>query len=69
MPKKKPETPHLEFVTEYIRELAAIQEIRDSAENDQKEDPQTVFPNCIHSSTLMQLELESQVGQLNRDAP
>ena len=24
----KPETPHLEFVTEYIRELAAVERIR-----------------------------------------
>jgi hypothetical protein len=65
-PKNKPETPHLEFVTEYIRELAATQEVRDSAENDLKQDPQAVFSNCIHSSTLMQLELESQVNQLKR---
>lgn len=64
--EKKPETPHLEFVTEYIRELAAIQDIRESAETDLKQDPQAVFSNCIHSSTLMQLELGSQVSQLNR---
>jgi hypothetical protein len=64
--KTKPETPHLEFVTEYIRELAAIQDIRDSAENDLKEDPRAVFSNCIHSSTLMQLELGSQVSQLKQ---
>jgi hypothetical protein len=64
--KTKPETPHLEFVTEYIRELAATQEIRDSAESDLTQDPQAVFSNCIHSSTLMQLELGSQVSQLKR---
>jgi hypothetical protein len=56
----------LEFVTEYIRELAETQEIRDTAESDLTQDPQAVFSNCIHSSTLMQLELESQVGQLKR---
>jgi hypothetical protein len=64
--KNKPETPHLEFVTEYIRELAATQEIRDTAERDLAQDPQAVFSNCIHSSTLMQLELGSQVSQLKQ---
>ena len=65
-PQKKPETPHLEFVTEYIRELAATQELRDTAESDLTQDTQAAFSNCIHLSTLMQLELESQVGQLKQ---
>lgn len=65
-PEKKPETPHLEFVTEYIRELASIQEIRESSERDLKQDPSATFSNCIHMSTLMQLELDSQIGQLKR---
>ena len=63
-PANKPETPHLEFVTEFIRELAAIQDIREAAESDLKQDPQAVFSNCIHSSTLMQLELGSHISQL-----
>jgi hypothetical protein len=65
-PESNPETPHVEFVTEYIRELAAIQDIREAAESDLKQDPQAVFSNCIHSSTLMQLELGSQISQLKR---
>jgi hypothetical protein len=65
-PENKPETPHLEFVTEYVRELASIQEIRESSERDLKQDPGATFSNCIHTSTLMQLELESQIGQLKR---
>lgn len=66
-PQTKPETPHLEFVTEYIRELAAIEQVRDSAESDPKQDdPQSTFTNAIHAGTLMQLELESQKRQLNR---
>jgi hypothetical protein len=65
-PKIKPETPHLEFVTEYIRELAAIQNIRESAEKDLKEDPQSAFSNGIHTGTMMQLELRSQIYQLKR---
>jgi hypothetical protein len=65
-PENKPETPHLEFVTEYIRELASIQEIRESGERDLKQDSGATFSNCIHTSTLMQLELDSQIGQLKR---
>ena len=56
----------MEFVTEYIRELASIQEIRDSSERDLKQDPDSTFTNCIHATTLMQLELDSQIGQLRR---
>jgi hypothetical protein len=65
-PENKPETPHLDFVTEYIRELASIQEIRESGERDLKQDSDATFSNCIHTSTLMQLELDSQIGQLKR---
>lgn len=63
---KKPETSHLAFVTEYIREMAAIESIRASAEQELKpEDANSeVFSNAIHSSTLFQLELRSQIGML-----
>src|SRR6266850_4659933 len=61
---EKPETPHLEFVTEYIRELAAIENIRESGEQELKEDPNSAFSNMIHSSTLFQLELASQIKML-----
>lgn len=63
---KKPETPHLEFVAEYVRELAAVQDIRESAEKDLKQDPQSAFSNGIHTGTMMQLELGSQINQLKR---
>jgi hypothetical protein len=61
---EKPETPHLVFVTEYIRELAAIENIRESGEQEQREDPNSTFSNMIHSSTLFQLELGSQIKML-----
>ncbi len=61
---KKPETPHLVFVTEYIRELAAIENIRESGEQELKQDPNSTFSNMIHSSTLFQLELGSQIRML-----
>lgn len=61
---EKPETPHLVFVSEFIRELAAIENIRDSGEQELKKDPNSTFSNMIHSSTLFQLELGSQVRML-----
>jgi hypothetical protein len=63
----KPETPHLEFVTEYIRELAAIEEIRAKGEeenNQDKKDDRLPFAGAVHASTLFQLELGSQVKML-----
>src|ERR1700686_2730022 len=62
---EKPETPHLVFVTEYIRELAAFENVRASAEKDQKLGKKSeVFSNGIHASTLIQLELQSQIAML-----
>jgi hypothetical protein len=64
----KPETPHLEFVTEYIRELAAIERIRAAGEdenNQDKKDDKLPFASAVHTSTLFELELGSQVKMLN----
>jgi hypothetical protein len=56
---------NLAFVTEYVRELSAIETIRASAEqvltqgtNDDK------FYNTVYSSTRMQLELRTQINIL-----
>ena len=62
--EEKPETPHLAFVIEYIRELSAIENIRESGEQELKEDPNSTFSNMVHSSTLFQLELGSQIKML-----
>jgi hypothetical protein len=61
-----PETPHLIFVTEFIRELAAIEDIRAAAEQDLKPEgpPEAVFTNMVYTSTRMQLELKVQVSRL-----
>ena len=67
----KPETPHLEFVTEYIRELAAVERIRAAGEeenNQDKKDDKLPFAGAIHTSTLFELELGSQVKMLKGDA-
>jgi len=64
-PKQSPgETPHLAFVTEYIRELAAIEHIRESGEQELKQDPTSAPSNMIHSGTLFQLELNYEVRTL-----
>jgi hypothetical protein len=63
----KPETPHLEFVTEYIRELAAVEQIREAGEaenNQDKKDDKLPFSGAVHISTLFELELGSQVKML-----
>lgn len=62
---EKPETSHLAFVTEYIRELAAIDNIRASAEQELKQAKESEkLSNAIHTSTLIQLELRSQSEML-----
>lgn len=63
----RPETPHLEFVTEYIRELAALERIRAAGEeenNQDTKDDKPPFAGIIHTSTLFDLELGSQVEML-----
>src|SRR5260370_34856161 len=56
----KPETPHLEFVTEYIRELAAVERIRAAGQNENNEEkkkPKTPFAPAHHHTTVSQQEL------------
>jgi hypothetical protein len=61
-----PETSHLAFVQEVVRELAAVEEIRSRGEQELKDDPNSTFANMIHSGTLFKLELGSQVRTLER---
>ena len=64
----KPETPHLEFVSEYIRELSAAEEIRATGEeenNQAKQDDRLPFAGAIYASTRFELELGSQVKILS----
>lgn len=63
----KPETPHLQFATEYIRELAAIESIRAAGEEENTQDTKDgkmPFNGVIHTSTRFELELGSQVRML-----
>jgi hypothetical protein len=62
---EKPETPHLEFVTEYIRELAAIEAIRDAAKRELEEGGEAnSLSSSIHIYTLFRLELQAEIGVL-----
>jgi hypothetical protein len=63
------ETPHLAFVTEYIRQLSAYQDIREKGEQENAEaqkssDSSAIFTSLIHNSTLFQLELRTDIAQL-----
>jgi hypothetical protein len=63
--QKQPETPHLAFVTEYVRELGAIENIRAAAEQELKGATENqVFSNAVYTSTRLQLELRAQVDRL-----
>jgi len=57
------ETPHLQFVTEYIRELEAIEHIRAAWQEDSKDAGQQ-WNACIKSSASFQLELQSEIAIL-----
>jgi hypothetical protein len=61
----KPETRHLAFVTEYVRDLVAIESIRDSAKQELKDaDDMGKLSSGIHINTLFELELQSEVAML-----
>ena len=70
---EKQETSHLAFVTEYVRELSAIENIRASAEQDQTQGTNNEkFSNAIYSSKRMQFELRLQINilkQMHLDPP
>jgi hypothetical protein len=63
---EKSETPHLAFVTEFVRELAVTENLRASAERElmQAKESNERFSAAIHISTLIQLELQSQIEML-----
>jgi hypothetical protein len=66
-PKNTPETRPLEFVTEFIRELAAVERIRAAGEQEQSENKaDSVFAAVIHTSTAFQLELGTRVRMLKQ---
>ena len=66
------ETSHLAFVTEYVRELAANEEMRARGEKDMAEAGDDKNAAIIRSSTRIIFELNSQIAAMKRmtlDAP
>jgi hypothetical protein len=51
-------------VAEYIRQLGATEDLREAGERDLKQDPKASFSTFIHTGSLFQLELRSQIGIL-----
>ena len=69
---EKPETPHLEFVTEYVRELGALSAVREIGEREMKQSKQDPIMAGLYSLSRVQMELKSQVrmlGNMNLKPP
>jgi hypothetical protein len=62
----KPETSHLSFVKEYIREITTDEELKTSVQKELSEDKTTEehLSTGIYASKSMQLELRSQIAML-----
>src|ERR1700676_2408064 len=65
-PTPKPETPHLRFVKEYVRELIEDENLKATGLNELSEakTPNEQFSTGIYVSNSIQLELGSQVAML-----
>ena len=65
-PTPKPETPHLRFVKEYVRELIADEGLKVNGEKEFSEakTPNEQFSTSIYVSKSVQLELRSQIAML-----
>ena len=65
-PTPKPETPHLRFVEEYVRELVEDEDLKATGlkELSEAKTPSEQFSTGIYVSKSIQLELHSQVAML-----
>ena len=59
------ETPPLQFVKEYIRELGELERLRAAGEADLKQKDANVIGNGIHYSTRVQLALRADIAMLS----
>lgn len=59
------ENTSLDFVSEFIRELGAVEKIRSTGEQELKEKDGNPFAGSIRNSTRVQLELRASIGMLN----
>lgn len=58
------ETSHLAFVSEYVRELGLLENLRAAGELESKEKGSNQFSNMIRYSTRLQLELRTNIAML-----
>jgi hypothetical protein len=65
-PRPKPETPHLRFVKEYVRELIEDEDLKTTGEKElsKAKRPNEQFSTGIYVSKSTQLELRSQIAML-----
>jgi len=65
-PSRKPETPHLDFVKEYVRELMSDEDLKTSGEKEFSNDKSLngQLSTGIYFSKSVQLELHSQIAAL-----
>jgi hypothetical protein len=65
-PTRKPETPHLRFVREYVRELIADESLKINGEKEfgEAKTDNERFSTGIYVSKSVQLELRSQIAML-----
>jgi hypothetical protein len=63
IPSLAQETSHLQFVTEYIRELGEIERLRSQA-NDELNDGSDKMAGCVRNTMRFQLELRAQISML-----
>ena len=61
---KAEETPHLQFVIEYIREIAEINHLRETAGAELKNTNEDPMMGCIRNMTSLQLEVQSHIAIL-----
>ena len=59
------ETPHLEFVQEYVRELAELERLRANAEATSKPNDPGFLSDAIYYSTRVQSALTADISRLN----
>lgn len=63
-PPAVPETDHLTFVNEYIRELSELESIRKQAAAEMKEPGSSPFISTIHYTTRVHLALASDIATM-----
>jgi hypothetical protein len=65
----RPETPHVSFVLEYVRELRTNENNRELAEKRSRKIKSNPFPAMIRGSSRIILALRTHIGNVGGNAP